>query len=643
MRQARNITGRQALYVDRIYKIFENSVSDSEFIASINSFRKHDPSSYRALAADEIKRLESQNNRCGNWEKIRVSRDFSAGSIFNSTFEGECFLGLYDGSDISMGQITMKRGIYSSMIVNSVIGDGCLIRDAGIISNYHIGAGSAVFRVNELSASDNCSFGCGIEITIGNETGGREILSYAEMTPAAAEAVLMNRGDTELQERYRLFIYEYFKACSLPFGAAAPGCIITSSGIIRNSYIGSCTVIDGASLIDNCSLLSAPGEITSVSGGAYLKNSCLQQGCEVTSMAVVGNSILMEHSHAERQGKVTGSIVGPDSGVAEGELTASFIGPFTGFHHQSMLISALWPEGRGNIAHGADIGSNHTSRAPDQEIRCGEGIFFGLGCSIKFPADYSAAAYSIIATAAVTLPQKVEFPFSLINRAEHHPEKIPSSYNEIFPGWVLLKNMYAIMRNESKCVSRNKARRSEFDFRIFRPATISMMIKARNYLTGLPVKKDIYTSGEIPGMGKNFMTETSRSEAVETYTFYIHHYLLKGLLEELTRVINMGSDLSRVYKTVPNNDEWAFIQGLLIEENMDSGSHRENLLKLIRSYETVMEQIISSKKKDDIRGRRIIDDYDQVNISAEDDSFIREFAETAKKAIEKIENILKSV
>src|SRR3712207_7220929 len=45
----------------------------------------------------------------------------------------------------------------------------------------------------------------------------------------------------------------------------------------------------------------------------------------------------------------------------------------------------------------AKAGSNHTSRAPDQEFRPGEGLFLGLGVNIKFPSDFRGSPYSVIA------------------------------------------------------------------------------------------------------------------------------------------------------------------------------------------------------------------------------------------------------
>ena len=74
-------------------------------------------------------------------------------------------------------------------------------------------------------------------------------------------------------------------------------------------------------------------------------------------------------------------------------------------HSLPLLLLAIWFEGKGNIGYGANIGSNHTGRLPDQESIPGEGVFFGLGCSIKYPCNLRNAPYSIIASGVVTLPE----------------------------------------------------------------------------------------------------------------------------------------------------------------------------------------------------------------------------------------------
>ena len=76
------------------------------------------------------------------------------------------------------------------------------------------------------------------------------------------------------------------------------------------------------------------------------------------------------------------------------------------FHSHSFL--ALWFYGKGNIGYGANVGSNHTGRLPDQECIPGEGVFFGLGCNIKYPCNFAKAPYSLIASGITLLPQVIE-------------------------------------------------------------------------------------------------------------------------------------------------------------------------------------------------------------------------------------------
>ena len=71
------------------------------------------------------------------------------------------------------------------------------------------------------------------------------------------------------------------------------------------------------------------------------------------------------------------SVLGSFTTVAEGEVSSSLVGPFVGFSHQSLLVAAFWPAGRGNIGYGANVGSNHTGKRNDQELWAGEGVFYG--------------------------------------------------------------------------------------------------------------------------------------------------------------------------------------------------------------------------------------------------------------------------
>src|SRR5207249_2655638 len=95
--------------------------------------------------------------------------------------------------------------------------------------------------------------------------------------------------------------------------------------------------------------------------------------------------------------------------------------------------------------------------------------------NIKYPADFSRAPYTIIASGVTTLPQKITFPFSLVNNPSSPYPGISPAYNEIIPAWLLTDNLFTLKRNEGKYKARNKARRTPFEFDVFRPDTIDLM------------------------------------------------------------------------------------------------------------------------------------------------------------------------
>ena len=615
-------------------------LESSSFLASLRELKRAPGKSrlfgdqVRPLTAGEIDALKSRGNRSPDWGRILVAEGFTPAFIAGSAFHGDCVLGVFGGEAVPVeAAASLPNGIYNSTIVNSEIGDGCLVSGVAVVSNYILKGSCVVFDVGALIASQKCVFGHGREIAIGIETGGREVLSYAEITIPVATAVATRRGDKEFLAAYREFVNSYIDACGAPFGVIERGGVVRHTPRVEDVYVGEGASIDGATLVQNCTLLSTPEERTGISHGAYVRNSCLQYGCDVTSMAIVDDSVLTEHSHVERHGKVTQSVVGPNTGIAEGEVTASLIGPFVGFHHQSMLIAAIWPEGKGNVAYGANIGSNHTSKAPDQEIWCGEGFFFGLGANVKFPSDFTGSPYGLIATAVDTLPQKVDFPFALINKPSRAFDGVPPAYNEIFPAWVLSENLYAVLRNEGKYKKRNKARRTQFAFDVFRRDIVEMMIAARDRLKKVRELHDLYLDDDIAGLGKNVLTEESRLRGIEVYNFFIEYFALQGLAARVAELVKSGdrSRVASIYTDATGDADWEYRRGLTRSEGFGARSVAENLERLIDIHEQIAAGTERAKERDDIRGKKIIRDYAEANTQAPDDGFVKETWERSRR------------
>jgi len=234
--------------------------------------------------------------------------------------------------------------------------------------------------------------------------------------------------------------------------------------------------------------------------------ACIENG------AIVQDCIIENNSHVADNAIVRSSFIGAFSTICEAEISNSLLGPLMQVHHHCLLISALWAEGRGNVGYGANVGSNHTGRMPDQEITPALGQFFGLGCSIKFPSNFTEAPFTMIATGVVCEPQRLKFPFSLIKSA-----------NEIIPGWVYSKNIYGVFRNIYKWDKRSGAKNN---LNLFYSKTIvDPVIRACDILKGFLLDKSVLpltaTEEDIPGIGSNYIRTENIEKIIEAYEMYM--------------------------------------------------------------------------------------------------------------------------
>lgn len=574
----------------------------------------------RSLTIEEIRGLESFGNTAEDWSRVGVAPDFDWTRVRQSDFHGSVLLGRFSGHMSAAEGVELPSGIYRSSLADCVIGHDVLIRDVKLLADYVVGSNAVLFDCGSITAGPRTTFGNGISISLGIESGGREVAVFAEIDVEVAGAIARRRSNRDFLDAYSKAVCDYVAGVVSSRGIMESGVVVRHTPRIRNVYLGSHAQVDGANLIADSSVLSNLEEPTNISSGACVTNSILQWGSRVESMAIVDRSVLAEHSHAERHGKVTQSIIGPNSGVGEGEVTASLVGPFVGFHHQALLIAALWPEGKGNVGYGANVGSNHTSKAPDQEFWPGEGAFLGLGVNIKYPTDFSRAPYTVVACGVSTLPQRVTFPFSLIQSPSTHCPQISPAYNEILPGWVLAHNLYALRRNEWKYRARNRARRMKLECSVFRPEIIELMRHACRRLEAVHEIKELYTARDIKGLGKNFMLEASRKSAVEAYRFFVSFYALGGLLKQARTLED--SDLLHGLLVTPSEDlPWEQQRRILVED-FEMTDVRSGLMRLAEMTEKVAHDIERSKSKDDQRGSQIIDDYADAHLPADQDPFV---------------------
>lgn len=612
--------------------------------------------SMRALLPSEIAALQQSHCSCDDWTKIKLvtgelqhdhSQQLSV-LIQNTRFADTVVLILeHDNNSIDSSWASkLPAGLHSNLLVANVIVDlRARVHRNTSLCNTYIGPFATVVNCGTIDWSSNASYTLGLmTITVGAEKGGgRDITVHPEVDMPHVVQQIMKAPSSHTAHPSGMIIMNVIDHHAL----------IRDTPTLQSIYLHPHASIQAATSVVNAVLLPK----AQIASGSTVKNVMLQWNASIVEHSSVSDTLLMEEAHAGPHSLVVSSILGPDVHVSAGEVHASLLGPNTNSHHQSLLIGCLWPLGRGNVGYGANVGSNHTGRLPDQECTTGEGIFWGLSTVIKFPVDLSSAPYTLVAAGTILSPQRVTMPFSLIvaNR---------QGENDILPGWLLRSSPYTLARNEVKYATRRNAKRHlEYTgWKIIRAETVAMCWQARRSLQSPESQESFYTEKEIDGLGNNRLSEKGRLAGIEAYTTCIQMFALRGLwqyiLDHGMRRTDMNVWESELASAVMppelvgtgvewppcpwevSVDDWAVQKFLLQKEfplNDKESTWLETLLRaLIQLEQDYADRVFQSKHRDDQRGIQIIPGYEHSHDRAEDDAAIAGAKAHAKQLEEAI-------
>ncbi|GAB5030663.1 Hypothetical protein NocV09_00303290 [Nannochloropsis oceanica] len=689
---------------------------DDDFLQTLKSCAEISDQSYRAISRDEIEYLEAHGCVSKEWCRVFVrtentllpqDKENSHPRIVRCSFYGDIFL---HGNIHSYDEMEKEPcGLFDSTLIDCIVtGPGIKIIGNKCLSNVVIQEGAEVVGNGTIEGSNgsydhiSSPYSCGHTVRVGSEIRGRPVVihhnssmqevlaqAFPTCTPSPSpSSSSFSSGTTStidhqahmawVQEDYLPGIRHLLNLNALRRTNTSFCAIIARNASVRScprisaSFVGPRAVVENSE-VDSTAILTGRIGRTYVTGGSIVQRSILQPGVKVSGHAIVRDSLLMEHSSVETEGKCCHVIACPDSGVATGECHHSLLGPFVGFHHQSLLIAALWPKGRGNVAYGAKIGSNHTGRAADQECLLGEGVFFGLGSSVKLPVNLSASPYTLVAADTTLEQQRLHFPFSLVSACRDarylatvlgnimHGSSSSSSFllsNILRPAWVLRASPYTVLRNEAKFMQRSKSQRHKRLVRepVFRPDIVDAMIEARARLRRAVGRERgreegnggaFFTANELEGAGANMVTWKGAEEGLATYTEWIKRYALRGLFDHLVKERRGGKEGEERggRNDVEDYDMWWHQRSVLRAEyggegarNADVAPSREdegaeedplnmpsisNLLQdLVVIEERVVRAVEASKRRDEVRGAEILDDYAATRPPLEEDKVI---------------------
>lgn len=480
-----------------------------ETIAAMHS--SADPNRFSPLSETQREQLIAAGNTSGEWESVRVSSDFDGSRI--------------TGCELDSCRIAGRPILRASRIADSTLLERVSVRSCSLVRGYIIAAGATI-EDSRLDHTGESAFGNKVDVLLGSERPMERIPIFAELdcdelcrTNAKRTAIILPETLTSEE------VSGYRDAVTSSRGLIGEEASVIGVRMLRSSFIDSGVDLCGCNEITNSTFLKG----SSAGAGIIVRNSMIQSGASVEDGAELNEVLLGPKARVSECASVTSSVLGRRSEFVRGEVRCCLIGPLVNMHHEALLIATNWPAGRGNVGSGAQVGSNHTSRLPDQSLLAGEGIFFGLATAIKFPANYSESPYTVIATGLITGPQRICFPFSLLSLLDDIPADAPSGYNRLVPGWMFSHNLFAILRDEYKHAQRLGLDPSET--RAIRPEIAELVAGALSRLEAIDTPSEWYDDGRIDGVGKNVLLEVDRKRGITAYRDLLDYHKLRRSID----------------------------------------------------------------------------------------------------------------
>ena len=512
--------------------------------------------SYRKLTAEEISALQSQMCTATDWSRIEVAENFSTEYVQYARFSGDVRLGTFSGKFQLAGGMTKHSGLYHVTLHNVSIGNDCCIENVkNYIANYEIGDNTFIENVDIILADGVSSFGNGVEVSVLNETGGREVMIYDRLSAQTAYVMALYRHRPQMVAKLRETIGRYVAQVSSSVGKIGKNAVIADAGYIKNVRIGDFCKIEGASRLKNGSINStkqAPVHVgVNVIGDDFIISSGASVEDGVTfSRCFIGQACRLGHNYSASDSLFFGNCQGEN-----GEACAIFAGPYTVTHHKSTLLIAGMFSFM-NAGSGSNQSNHMYKLGPIHQGIMERGAKTSSDSYILWPAK--VGAFSLVMGRHVGHQDTSDLPFSYLIEQQN------TSY--IMPG-ANLKSVGTIRDARKWPVRDGRAREDRLDqinYNLLSPYVIHKMLKGVEILKNLQAvsgeNSDAYTyqSGKIK--------RSSLLNGLKYYGLAIDKFLGNSLISRIMK--SEFSDIDTLRKALFPVSEygdgpWVDISGML--------------------------------------------------------------------------------
>ena len=380
----------------------------------------------RQLSQQEIKALEQNHCRAQDWQQITVDENFSPDNLYNVEFIGTCRIGSNSDTVTTDVGVELPSGIRNARIINSTVGDNCLIENiSGFIFNSDIADNCIISNVATIQTTEGTTFGQGNTISVMNEAGDGNVVLFSGLTSQIAALTVLppflgeqyEDSDTtvvkrkQAKEAVKRMVMEEVKRTVPERTLIESGSRIQNTTEITNSWIGEKTEIRGAIRINECTLTGEADNGVFIGAGVICDGCVITSGSTVNNNAIAKNCFIGECSTLTDGFSATDSLFFANSYMANGEACAAFCGPFSVSHHKStLLIGGMFSFY--NAGSNTNFSNHAYKMGPIHYGILEHGTKTASGAHILWPAHIGA--FSMCMGKIATHPDTSSMPFSYI-------------------------------------------------------------------------------------------------------------------------------------------------------------------------------------------------------------------------------------
>ena len=511
---------------------------------------------YRKLTEKEIGRLCAQMCTAEDWNRIEVAEGFSTDYVYYTRFSGSVRLGCFNKEFVMAGGIRKHSGLYHATLHNVTVGDDCCIENVkNYIANYEIGHDTFIENVDIILTDGRSSFGNGVEVSVLNETGGREVMIHDHLSAHQAYIMALYRHRPGLVSAMRRMVERYVDSVTSDTGRIAPHVTIVDAGYIKNVNVGEYCKIEGTARLKNGSINSNRHAPVHVGVGVIGDDFIICSGASVEDRSTISRCFIGQSCHIGHTYSASDSLFFSNCHGENGEACAIFAGPFTVTHHKSTLLIAGMFSFM-NAGSGSNQSNHMYKLGPIHQGIMERGAKTASDSYLLWPAR--VGAFSLVMGRHVSHQDTSDLPFSYLIEQQN------TSY--IFPG-VNLRSVGTI-RDAQKWPKRDGRtdpdRLDCINYNLLSPYTIQKMLNGRRIL--LDLMKVSGETSETYSYQSAKIKNSSLRKGLVFYDLAINKFLGNSLIKRLETVPdgNIDAIRERLRPDTPvGRGQWVDISGLI--------------------------------------------------------------------------------